>query len=766
MISQKNPVENWQVRIVGTVQGVGFRPFVYRLARELGIGGRVGNDGDGVWCVAEGDPATLEAFVKRVQSDAPPLARIDSVRAERAEISSLSFDSTFTIEASFAGSAGAVAIPPDVAACSHCLREFGDPDDRRFQYTFTCCTDCGPRFTVVEELPYDRERTSMGDFPLCEPCRAEYTDPDDRRFHAQATCCPTCGPTLELIVLGKGWQTQQLPGDPLKAALEMLSLGAIVAVKGIGGFQLICRADLSDSVQLLRDRKRREEKPFALLVQNASAAQALVNLDALAERALIGTEAPIVLAPARPDIEHAVAANVAPGTGMLGVMLPASPLHAALASGAPAPLVCTSGNHSGEPILTDQDDVVTSLGQVADAILTHNRRIVRRADDSIGQVVAGDFQLLRRARGFAPRTIRLATDGPTVLGVGAELKNTVCLAAGAGANVSVHLGDLENPATLAAFEEAIADQLSLIESAPQLVVHDLHPEYLSTKFAVAQSIAPSLGVQHHHAHMVSCLVDNGLVGPAIGVTFDGIGWGSDGTAWGGEFLVGDAAGFERAAHLLPVALPGGVAAIRSPWRMAVAHLVSTYGPGIPEMAVLEPHQTVLPAVVDLCGHPTTLATSSMGRLFDAVSALCGYAGDIAFEGQAAIQLEQLAARGTQRQPYPFSMSSGSPQIVDTRPLIRHVVEDLERGVDASDVALRFHATVAHMVATGCRQIRNRLGIGLVALSGGVFQNRLLVELVVAELEGSAFHVLRHRQVPANDGGISLGQVAIGRAHLS
>ena len=746
-----------RLRIAGTVQGVGFRPHLHRLARSLSLTGAAGNDDDGVWCEIQGLQLDLDSFEARVVSEAPPLARVDSVRSTA--MPAVEGEQGFALAASETGS-GTVAgtVPPDVAACEACRADVADPAGRRYRYAFTCCTDCGPRFTVVRSLPYDRERTSMSAFELCKACEAEYLDPADRRHHAQAVCCDACGPALSLeTTLGEA-----VDGDPVEAAADLLGAGGIVAVKGVGGYQLACRADDGAAVARLRHRKHREEKPFALLVDSVEAARALVELDDLDCRVLSGPEAPIVLAPRRASAP--IAAGVAPDTRLLGVMLPATPLHALLVEAVGATLVCTSGNRSDEPIVTDDARVQPDLGDIADAVLVHNRRIERRADDSVGHVVHGGFQLLRRARGYAPGAVRLDRGGPPVLAVGAELKSTVCLALGADAHMSVHLGDLEHPAALAAFEAAVADLLELTRTAPELVVHDRHPEYLSTKFAASVDLAPRLGVQHHHAHLASCLADAGFRGPAIGVMFDGMGWGADGTLWGGEILVGDAGGYERVAHLRPAPMPGGSAAVRQPWRMALAHLHETFGRDLPALACVTDHIEDAPRVLDQCRPGQSMLTTSMGRLFDSVSALCGLVETATYEGQAAIRLEQAAGPDVRR--YPVEISAGTPAVIEFSAVVEAVVSDLLAGRQPSQVSAALHRWVADVTVAACHQIREVTGLSTVALSGGVFQNRLLVELLLPELEQSGFEVLRHRQVPPNDGGIALGQAAVGRAMLA
>ena len=817
----------------------------------------MGNDDRGVWCEVQGPEAALDDFVDALRRQVPPLACIRGIEIEKIAVVADEDGFVIAVDNPAAADLGAAvgiraaagaraaanprsgdgapmtpaSIPPDAAVCEACSDEISDPADRRFGYAFTCCTDCGPRYTVVRSLPYDRAGTSMADFTLCQRCRAEYDRPGDRRHHAQATCCPECGPTLELragdgrpiaddlvggtaslIADGRGLRpTRPGRGDLIAAAASLIAAGQVVAVKGLGGYQLVCRADDDAAVARLRAAKNRYEKPFALLVAGLGEAEALVELDDLSRRALSGPERPIVLAERRPGAD--VCEAVAPGSRCLGVMLPAAPLHQLLASAVPAPLVCTSGNRSDEPIAIDDQDAADRLGSIVGAFLTHDRRIERRADDSVGHVTAGRFQLLRRARGFVPRPVRLGRGGPAVLGVGAEMKSTVCLGLGDEAHLSVHLGDLEDPLALEAFEGAVADLLELSGAEPALVVHDRHPEYLSAKFARSQILAPAVGVQHHHAHLAACLADNACDGPAIGVIFDGLGWGDDDTLWGGEFLVGSAAGFDRAAHLMPVPLPGGTAAIREPWRMAVAHLIrsadTTDRPGdwsgrlggaddtnrlgdwsgqpegseaeiavagllgrfeagaVAVAGLLGRSEAELAAVAGLCAGGRSLVTSSMGRLFDAVAALCGLADIVSYDGQAAACLEQVAAvtgrsyRWDPSDPRP----PGAPMRIDPAPVIAAVAADAMAGVDPAVIAGAFHVGLVEMIVEVCGCLRDATGVETAALSGGVFQNRLLVELAAPLLEDAGFEVLLHSQVPPNDGGISLGQVAVGRALL-
>jgi hydrogenase maturation protein HypF len=752
-------LERRRLRIDGIVQGVGFRPFVHRLALELDVTGVIGNDDDGVWCEVQGPAGVLDRLVARLRADAPPLSRIESISQERVPATADEREFRVAPSAS-AGAEVAPSIPPDVAPCAVCRAELHDPADRRSGYPFTCCTDCGPRYTVVRAMPYDRERTAMAEFPLCAACATEYATPGDRRHHAQATCCPTCGPTPT-------WRAGDEPatGDhAIEHAARALAAGRIVALKGVGGYQLLCRADDAAAVDELRARKQRWHKPFAVLVPDLAHARALGAIDPPAERALTGPEAPIVLVE-----RHAGATSIAPGVApdstLLGLMLPGSPLHLLVVERVGLPLVCTSGNLSDEPIAIDDADAIERLGGIADGFLAHDRTIERRADDSVGQLAGDAFQVLRRARGFAPAPIRLADDGPSVLGVGAMLKNTVCLALGHDAHVSVHLGDLDHPLAIEAFERAIDDLLTVTRSSPDLLVHDLHPEYVSTKLASVQDLAPTHGVQHHHAHLVSCLAEHRRSGPAIGVTFDGFGWGTDGTLWGGEFLVGDASGFQRAAHVTPIAVPGGESAVRDVWRMALAHLDHAFAGALPDCDLVDRHRDDVEAVLSVARSAQTVETSSVGRLFDAVAALCGIADVAHYEGQAAIRLEQTATASDLRLA-PWDVVDGDAIVLDPGPVVRSVVDALTVGRSPGAISDAFHRSLADVVATTCSELRDRTGVGSVALSGGVFQNRRLSGAVRGQLTDRGFEVLEHRVVPPNDGGISLGQVVVGRAEAS
>ncbi|QKG20295.1 carbamoyltransferase HypF [Actinomadura verrucosospora] len=726
------------VRVEGVVQGVGFRPFVHGLATGLGLSGLVGNDARGVFIEVEGPAGAVERFLDGLRERPPRLAAIDRVTTRRLAVSGAA---GFAIAGSDASGERRALVSFDSATCDDCLREMRDPADRRYGYPFVNCTNCGPRFTIVRDVPYDRPNTTMAGFAMCGPCAAEYSDPADRRFHAQPVCCPACGPALEL---------RPAADDPLHAAWKLLADGAVVAVKGLGGFHLAVRAADGGAVAALRSRKHREDKPFAVMVPDVAAARMLCEVGEAEEALLAGPRRPIVLLRRRPGA--ALADAVAPGSASVGIMLPYTPLHHLLVT---EPMVLTSGNMSDEPIAFRDEDALGRLAGIADAFLVHDRPIHVRTDDSVVRVFRGRTLPVRRSRGYAPAPVPIASGRP-VLACGAELKNTFCLAKDGRAFVSHHIGDLEDYETLRAFEEGVEHFRRLFDIVPEVVAHDPHPEYLSTKYALAREL-PAVAVQHHHAHIASCLADNGADGPVIGVAFDGTGFGTDGTLWGGEFLVADLRGFERAGHLEPVPLPGGAAAIREPWRMAAAYgvpdgLPVADRPGWDEVKAMARRNVNSPL------------TSSMGRLFDAVAAVLGVRDRVTYEGQAAVELEQLADPA-ERGAYPVAIEGTDVFAVRGAGLVNAAVDDLRSGVPAPVIAARFHHSVAALVVEGARRIRDAKGLGTVALSGGVFQNMLLLERAVAGLEEAGFTVLTHHRVPPNDGGISLGQAAVATARI-
>jgi hydrogenase maturation protein HypF len=738
------------------VQGVGFRPFVVGLASGRGLAGFVGNDSDGVFIEAEGEPEGLEQFRLAITMQPPPLARIDGVDVDRDLAPS--GRPGFVIVTSRGAAGGDALVTADAASCVDCLREIRDPNDRRFGYPFTNCTNCGPRYTIVRDIPYDRVHTTMAGFAMCAACRAEYDDPLDRRFHAQPVCCPSCGPQLRLV----DRQGAAVTDDPITAAAGRLRSGAIVAVKGLGGYHLAAAAEDAGAVVALRARKHREQRPFALMVADLAAAAALCHVSEDEARLLRSPAAPIVLLHRRGRSE--VSAAVAPDRHELGLMLAYTPLHHLLTAAFDGPLVLTSGNLSDEPIAFDDQDARSRLGGIADAFLTHDRPIQTRVDDSVVRVVADRVVPIRRSRGYVPDPLRMPWRFPRpVLGCGPELKNTFCLARDRHAFVSHHIGDLENFETLSSYLEGIAHLSRLFDIHPEVLAHDLHPEYLSTKYALEQTEVELVGVQHHHAHIASCLADNGVAGPVIGVAFDGLGMGADGSLWGGEFLVADLAGFERVAHLEPVAMPGGAAAVRQPWRMAAAYLDRAYAGDAPGgLDVVARHRNwdaVLRAARAGLNSPLT---SSMGRLFDAVSAVLGVRDEVSYEGQAAIELEQVSDR-QETGRYDVAVVDGEPLCIDGPGLLRDVVADRVTGTPVDVVAARFHNAVARLVVEVCSRVRSARGLNAVALSGGVFQNVRLMEQSVLGLSDAGFEVLTHRRVPTNDGGVSLGQVAVAAA---
>jgi hydrogenase maturation protein HypF len=748
-----------RVRVEGIVQGVGFRPFVHALAGRLGLAGLVGNDAGGVFVEVEGSAETVERFLEALAAEAPPLAVIERVTATPLEPTGVA---GFAIAPSLAGGDRQTLVSPDTATCADCLRELADPADRRYRYPFINCTNCGPRFTIVRDVPYDRPATTMAAFELCADCAREYGDPADRRFHAQPVCCPACGPSLALL------DRRAVPadGDPLAGAAARLRDGAVVAVKGLGGYHLAADAGSEPAVAALRARKHREDKPFAVMVADLEAARRLCEVGPAEEAMLASSRRPIVLLRRRAE-GAAVAAPVAPGNRSLGVMLPYTPLHHLLLAEVGRPIVLTSGNVSDEPIAYQDAEALERLGGIADWFLVHDRPIHVRADDSVVRTFGGRELPLRRSRGFAPQPLALPWPFPRhVLACGAELKSTFCLAKGGHAFLSHHIGDLENYETYRSFTEGVAHFRRLFDVDPEVVAHDLHPEYLSTKYALELDGVELEGVQHHHAHVAACLADNGEAGPVIGVAFDGLGFGTDGTIWGGELLVADLRGFRRAGHLEQVPMPGGAAAIREPWRMAAAWLDAALEGVTPErLAVVDRNRDRWEQVVAL-GRSGMAApvTSSAGRLFDAVAAILGVRDTVNYEGQAAVELEQLADPG-ESAAYPARVAEADdePLRLGGADLVRAVVDDLSAGVAPALIAARFHNGLAAATVAACDTLREQTGLGTVALSGGVFQNMLLLERTVADLEARRFRVLTHSRVPPNDAGISLGQAAIAGA---
>ncbi|HBG04049.1 MAG: carbamoyltransferase HypF [Geobacteraceae bacterium GWC2_58_44] len=741
------------LEIEGIVQGVGFRPFVYRLALRLGLSGWVRNTGRGVLVEVEGTRAALDSFCLAIREEAPPLAAISALRVEAITPKG---GSGFSILASANETKGG-EIPPDCDVCDDCLAELWNPHDRRYLYPFINCTNCGPRYSIITGIPYDRPATTMARFAMCDHCLAEYHDPLNRRFHAQPNACPVCGPRLALL----NRSGAPLPGDPLTEAIRGLALGMIVAVKGVGGYHLAADALGEEAVAKLRLRKKRDEKPFALLAADLAAVRRFAHCSEREGRLLSGVERPIVLL--RKLAANPVSALVAPQNGWFGVMLPSNPLQHLLLRGGAGPLVMTSGNLSDEPIAYRDAEAMAKLSGIADIFLSHDREIHTRTDDSILRLYRGEPLFLRRSRGYVPRAVNLPARQASVLAVGAELKGTVCLTRGAQGFMSQHIGDLKNTATLASMEQTVGHLGSLLEIAPEAVAHDLHPDYLSTHYAETLEL-PGIAVQHHHAHMASCMAENGLEGAVVGVILDGTGYGPDGTIWGGEFLVGGYGGFKRCGHFGYLRMPGGDAAVREPYRMAISALYGLYGkelfeqplPFLSQVSALD-RPLFLKMLERGINSPLT---SSCGRLFDAVAALIGVRNSVSYEGQAAIELEALAERGTASIPYPYLVHGGDCQIIDFGPMFAALCADLACGRGSADIARAFHQTVAGAVSELCQKIREQTGTARVVLSGGVFQNRLLTEEVAQLLADSGFQVYCHRLVPPNDGGIALGQAVI------
>ncbi|WP_296808108.1 carbamoyltransferase HypF [Thiocapsa sp.] len=831
------------IRVRGLVQGVGFRPTVWRLARECGLRGDVRNDGEGVLIrvcgSVAGEDAGVGGFLRRLREECPPLARIDTIErcpiVDPQALTDLAQRAAFVILES-AATAVHTGIVADAATCTACVAEIRDPADRRYRYPFTNCTHCGPRLSIVAGIPYDRARTSMAAFPMCPDCAAEYKDPSDRRFHAQPNACPVCGPKVWLQDgAGRVLDPAALGAeDAIAAASLLLAEGRILAIKGIGGFHLACDATNPDAVAELRRRKRRYAKPLALMARDLEVIRGYCRVTGQDAALLAGPGAPILLLErggsdgaerggtsaddamsldgfrcALPVLElddscgedgfrcalpilrdcdrllRPLAADVAPGQTTLGVMLPYSPIHHLLLADWDRPLVMTSGNLSEEPQCIDNADALGRLGQLADVLLMHDRAILNRVDDSVVRVMAGEPRLLRRARGYAPTPLPLPPGfeaAPPLLALGGELKNTFCLVRDGQAILSQHLGDLEDAKTAREYERTLALYLELFQVVPEALAVDLHPDYRSSLIGrdrAARDGVPLIGVQHHHAHLASTLADNGWpldAGPVLGILLDGLGYGSDGTLWGGEFLLGDYLDFKRVAHLKPVAMPGGTRAILEPWRNLYAHLESAGGwaawrarfAGLEPIERLDAKPLAILSTLIARGLNAPLS-SSTGRLFDAVAAGLGVGGEVlTYEGQAAIALESLAADAMDRvgDGYPFGRSTGpTGEVLDPAPLWDHLLADLSRGRPPEEIAAAFHVGLATALGTLALDLASRHGVPTVALSGGVFQNRLLLESVTSGLQAAGLRVLLQRQVPANDGGISLGQATVGAAQV-
>lgn len=756
-----------QILVRGIVQGVGFRPFIYSHASRLALRGRVLNNTSGVLIEVEGNHSAIEQFITDITSNPPPLSIIESVECNH-HLAPAEYSDFLILESTHEGQSF-VPISPDISTCEDCLTELFDPEDRRYQYPFINCANCGPRFTIIEDTPYDRAFTTMRDFEMCPECRAEYEDPRNRRFHAEPTACSQCGPQLYLLS-ADGYDVGSdiaANGDMIDRVCDLLLKGRIIAIKSVGGFHLACDALNAEAVEKLRKRKYREDKPFAMMADSVEVIKLHCRVSDVEEELLWSERRPIVILERNESC--AITRAIAPGINSLGFMLPYAPLHYLLLANIGRPLIMTSGNVSDEPICYADGDATKRLSKIADYFLLHDRRIHMRTDDSVVRVVADQEMIVRRSRGYAPAPIKTSFQFERqILACGAELKNTFCLTRDNYAFVSHHIGDLENLETLQSFTDGIEHFKRLYHLTPEVVAYDLHPEYLSTKYAFEQEeISLKLGVQHHHAHIASCLADNGIDGEVIGVAMDGLGFGNDGRLWGGEFFVADYADAERMAHLEYVAMAGGAKAIREPWRMAATYLHQTFGD---EFLDLD-----LPFVIDLDrdGWKTLRSmsvrgvnspeTSSMGRLFDAVSSLLGVRSSVNYEGQAAIELEVMADRKCD-ESYEFKINELKGTI-EARGVIRGAVEDLLNGQTPARVSGKFHNSVARLIESIAVGIREERRLNRVVLSGGVFQNVLLVRKTRELLSAKGFEVFTHSRVPTNDGGISLGQAAIANARI-
>ncbi|MBD3867891.1 MAG: carbamoyltransferase HypF [Acidobacteria bacterium] len=742
--------------IRGIVQGVGFRPFAYRTARNCGLAGFVRNDGNGVTLEIEGRREDLQRFHEALKDHAPPLARITAIETEEL----LTDGGTgFRIVTTGRDGTATTLISPDVSLCADCRAELLDPANQRYRYPFINCTNCGPRFTIVSAIPYDRPNTSMAVFPMCTDCAAEYNDPDDRRFHAQPNACQACGPSLTLVT-SDGIKVES--GDPITETIRLLGEGKILAVRGLGGFHLVVDAHNDNAVRELRKRKGRGQKPFALMAPDTDTVERYCKLESEERVALEQPTRPIVLLRAKPD--SGLAPSVAPGNRYLGFMLPYAPLHELLLDSSFPALVMTSGNLSEEPIAIGNAEALDRLGPLADYLLLHDREILQRCDDSIVRVAAGKERMIRRARGYVPMPVFLpSATTRNILATGAELKNTIGLTREDHVFLSQHIGDLDNPAALAFFQHTVGHLGSILQIEPELIAHDLHPEYLSTKWAMEQAGLPRIAVQHHHAHLAAVMAENGVTGPCIGLILDGTGYGTDGTVWGGEILTGDFAGFQRHAWLETVPMPGGSAAIREPWRMALSWLRAAFGDEalalpLPVRERFGDGELLFQAMDQGVNAPLT---SSCGRLFDAVSSILDLRHEISFEAQAAIELEMSATDvpGGEAAPYELSVPSGAGPVPVT-PLIQAVVRDTLAGVDTGMVAARFHASLAKLLAETVMSVAREAGIDIVGLSGGVFQNQLFFNEVLTRLRETGLQVLTHSLLPAGDGCIALGQAVV------
>ncbi len=746
-----------KINVQGIVQGVGFRPFIFNLAVSVKLTGFVSNTPQGVIIEIEGTIKEIDNFIDNIKLKAPPLSLITDISSRDTKVKK---SKKFIIKKSSSNKSVATLISPDVAVCQDCLKELLDPTDRRFHYPFINCTNCGPRYTIINNIPYDRPYTSMKHFKMCTNCQAEYDDPTNRRFHAQPNACPKCGPQIQLFD-----SKQNLHGveDATVAAREKLKEGKIVAIKGLGGFHLAVDATNNDMVQKLRKLKGRDEKPFALMVRDLNIAHQYCLISNEEEKILQSYTAPILLLKKLPNCH--ISESIAPGNEYLGMMLPYTPLHHVLFENLGTPLVMTSANYSEEPICIDNDEAFERLKSIADYFLIHNRDIYLRSDDSVMIYLANKIRYLRRSRGIVPLPIFVKSKGAPILAVGGELKNTVCLLKDDKAIVSQHIGDLENIEAYNFFKMTIEHLQRIFDVKLKLIVHDMHPQYFSTQWTKEQSDIQTIAVQHHHAHLAACMAENQLTEPVIGIIMDGTGYGTDGTIWGGEILIGDYKNFNRFAHFEPMPLPGGDAAIKSPWRTAVSYLHKTFNGSIPNLPFIDNHD-IKPIVEMVDKNINSPLTSSCGRLFDTVAAMSGGRQTIRYEAQAAIELMQ-AFESTNVRPFSFIIEQkNNHREILLQPIIRSVVRSIQNNESFSKISSRFHTTLIQIYLEVAKEARNETGINQVVLSGGVFQNMVLFEQTILALEKANFKVYTHSQVPTNDGGISLGQAMIGRNKIN
>ncbi len=738
-----------KIKVYGVVQGVGFRPFVYRLAKRYGLKGWVLNTSSSVEIEVEGEEKNVEKFITDLQSKFPPIARIEKIEVEDSLLNNYQ---DFLIKES-KEDLGYQLISPDIAVCKDCLRELFDPKDRRYRYPFINCTNCGPRFTIIKDIPYDRKNTTMAKFKMCQDCEVEYNDPLDRRFHAQPNACPVCGPKLWI----EGIESE----DPIKETIKLLKEGAIVAIKGLGGFHLACSATNSIAVKLLRERKRRRYKPFAVMMKDIDTVKRYCYVSQEEENLLDSPQSPIVLL--RIKNLGDISEEVAPNNNYLGVMLPYTPLHHILLREADIPLVMTSGNLSEEPICQDNEEALDRLRGIADYFLLNDRDIYSRYDDSVVFALKDKLQIIRRARGYAPSPIKLPFKVRQTLACGGELKNTFCLTKDNYGFISQHIGDLENIETLEHFINTVGLYKRLFRIEPEVIACDMHPDYLSTRYALQfEGTLPVVMVQHHYAHIVSCMAENGITEPVIGIAFDGSGYGLDGNIWGGEVLISDYDSFIRKAHLEYLPMPGGELAIRKPYRLAIGYLYATFGT-VPKLLSLDriSEEEIKIIKEQIEKRINTPFTSSMGRLFDAVSSILGVCNEATYEGQPAIELEMAIKDNNSEECYTWEIEKDNDTfIVKVKPLFEGLLDDIGN-VPNSHISIKFHNTIARIIVNLSTLIREETKINTVVLSGGCFQNRVLLEKSLELLEGEKFKIHIHSNIPCNDGGISLGQAIVG-----